>query len=346
MRKALRLLFVICLFACAGIGQTFTNIDTQTKGSRPSYWGTDSGTANAYVVATVAPAGPTLRTGSRYYFVVGHTNTGASTLTVDGFNHAVKKNISTALASGDWTVGQVVEVVFDGTNFQWISFGTLSALGSVSCSQLPALTGDITTSAGSCATTLATPIAIAKGGTGTTSTLTGLVRGSGSAFTAAELSGDVTTSGSNAATVVKVNGASVPASSTLLGSNSSNQLVAKERGISFTIGDSGATTALTVAATTTDYVTVPFACTITAYNLAVDAGTITVKFWKVATGSAIPTSSNSISTSGVSISSGTAIHSTTVTDFTTTTITANDIMAMNVTAVSTAKYVNGVLECK
>ena len=42
---------------------------------------------------------------------------------------------------------------------------------------------------------------IANGGTGTASTLTGLVRGSASAMSEAELSGDVTTSGSNAATI-------------------------------------------------------------------------------------------------------------------------------------------------
>lgn len=47
---------------------------------------------------------------------------------------------------------------------------------------------------------------IANGGTGTASTLTGLVRGSGSAMTAAELSGDATTSASNAVTVKKING--------------------------------------------------------------------------------------------------------------------------------------------
>lgn len=41
---------------------------------------------------------------------------------------------------------------------------------------------------------------VASGGTGTASTLTGLVRGSASAMTAAELSGDCTTSGSNAVT--------------------------------------------------------------------------------------------------------------------------------------------------
>jgi hypothetical protein len=119
----------------------------------------------------------------------------------------------------------------------------------------------------------------------------------------------------------------------------------KRRAISFTIGDPGNSSALTVAATTTSYVTVPFACTISAYNLMIDAGTITVKFWKVATGTAIPTSGNSINTSGVGISSGTAIHSTTISDFTTTTVSQNDMMAMNVTAVATAKFVNGVLQC-
>ncbi len=52
-------------------------------------------------------------------------------------------------------------------------------------------------------------VAVAQGGTGTGSTLTGLVRGSASAMTAAELSGDATTSGSNSVTVTKINGASL-----------------------------------------------------------------------------------------------------------------------------------------
>jgi hypothetical protein len=115
--------------------------------------------------------------------------------------------------------------------------------------------------------------------------------------------------------------------------------------ISFTIGQPGGT-AFTAGNTVTDYITMPIACTINAYNLAIDAGTITVKFWKVATGTAIPTSGNSISTSGVGISSGTAIHSTTLSDFTTTAIAANDIIAMNVSAASGSAYVNGVLACK
>jgi hypothetical protein len=50
-----------------------------------------------------------------------------------------------------------------------------------------------------------TPVAINKGGTGTASTLTGLVRGNASAMTAAELSGDASTGGSNAVTLATVN---------------------------------------------------------------------------------------------------------------------------------------------
>lgn len=50
---------------------------------------------------------------------------------------------------------------------------------------------------------------IANGGTGTAGTLTGLVRGSASAMTAAELSGDATTSGSNVVTVSRINGTSL-----------------------------------------------------------------------------------------------------------------------------------------
>jgi hypothetical protein len=117
------------------------------------------------------------------------------------------------------------------------------------------------------------------------------------------------------------------------------------RGIGFTLGDPTNSAALTTSYTS--YVTVPFACTISAYNLLVDATdtTLRVKFWKVATGTAIPTVSNSISTSGLGVPSGTAVHSTTTSDFTSLAVTANDIVAMNVSVANTAKMVNGVLQC-
>lgn len=53
---------------------------------------------------------------------------------------------------------------------------------------------------------------IGNGGTNTSSTLTGIVRG-GSSYTAAEFSGDCTTSGSNVVTCQKDNGTTVPVNS-------------------------------------------------------------------------------------------------------------------------------------
>lgn len=96
----------------------------------------------------------------------------------------------------------------------------------------------------------------------------------------------------------------------------------------------------------TKYLTVPFACTISAWNLTVDAGTATVKIWKTGTGTNIPAVANSISSNGLSISSGTAIHSTDVSDFTTTAVTANDMIGFNLFAVSSATYANIILECR
>lgn len=71
--------------------------------------------------------------------------------------------------------------------------------------------GDLTNAAASCSTDATNAsnissgtLAVARGGSGTGSTLTGIMRG-GNPFTAAELSGDATTSGSNVVTVTKIN---------------------------------------------------------------------------------------------------------------------------------------------
>jgi hypothetical protein len=94
------------------------------------------------------------------------------------------------------------------------------------------------------------------------------------------------------------------------------------------------------------YLTAPFACTIISWDLLVDTGTATFKLWKVATGTAIPTSANSINTNGVAISSGTALHSTALTDFTTTTISANDIIGVNLSAASGATLATLQVQCQ
>ncbi len=73
---------------------------------------------------------------------------------------------------------------------------------------------------------------------------------------------------------------------------------------------------------------------ISGWSIVMDTGTVTVQTWKVGAGTAAPNSGNSISTSGVQLSSNTAIESTNVTDFTTTTVTAGDIFAFNISALS------------
>ncbi len=74
--------------------------------------------------------------------------------------------------------------------------------------------------------------------------------------------------------------------------------------------------------------------TITGFIISADQGTCTLKVWKKATGTAIPTIADVINTSGVSLATGTHIDSTTVTDFTTTTVSVGDQFMAQVTAVS------------
>ena len=115
------------------------------------------------------------------------------------------------------------------------------------------------------------------------------------------------------------------------------------RALGWAFGDVVTGSALTTAAV--GYVTVPFACTITGWHIMADAGTVTVKVWRVNAGTALPTVSNSINTSGVALASGTKIDSTTVTDFTSTAIAANDTLGFSLFAVATAKQVTFQLDC-
>ena len=94
------------------------------------------------------------------------------------------------------------------------------------------------------------------------------------------------------------------------------------------------------------YIVAPKACTIAGWNIIVDAGTATVDVWKVATGTAIPTDTNTITASAVpAIASGTVLKSTTLTGWTTS-VAAYDIIGFNLDAVATAKFLNITLFCE
>lgn len=101
-----------------------------------------------------------------------------------------------------------------------------------------ATTGDSATAFFSAGT-----LEVNRGGTGTSSTLTGLIRGSVSAMTAAELSGDVVTSGSNA-TAIQANAVALTTDTT------GNYVASITNGAGITGGDGGSEgAALTLVAT-------------------------------------------------------------------------------------------------
>jgi hypothetical protein len=147
------------------------------------------------------------------------------------------------------------------------------------------------------------------------------------------LTGDVTASaGSNSTSIAS--GAVTPA-------KMSND--AKTLSIGFTADGGGS--ALSTGKIK-GFVVVPFGATITGWSITADAGTATVKCWKIATGTAKPTIADVINTSGVSLGSGTHVRSSTVSDFTTTTIAAGDILAFDLTAVATATELTFNLELR
>jgi hypothetical protein len=87
--------------------------------------GTASGAAGAYAVTNSPPypsAASAYRTGQIYTFLANHTNSGASTLNVDGKGaKAITKDGAAALSANDILIGQVVTVLYDGVNFQLIT---------------------------------------------------------------------------------------------------------------------------------------------------------------------------------------------------------------------------------
>ncbi len=62
-----------------------------------------------------------LTNGLSFTFKANHTNTGAASLTVNGFSAGIKKEVTTDLDPNDILVGQVVTVVYDGTHFQMVT---------------------------------------------------------------------------------------------------------------------------------------------------------------------------------------------------------------------------------
>lgn len=96
-----------------------TNITNQQTGSY--HYVVTTGSANAYVAAT--PALAAYAAGNFLRIKANFTNTGAATINVNslGAKSIKKDDGATALSANDIISGQIVELVYDGTNFQMIT---------------------------------------------------------------------------------------------------------------------------------------------------------------------------------------------------------------------------------
>ncbi len=81
-----------------------------------------TGSANAYVL-TPSPVLAAYTAGNYFSFKANFTNTGAATVNVSGLGAKTikKKDGATDLVSGDINSGQIVDIEYDGTNFQMVS---------------------------------------------------------------------------------------------------------------------------------------------------------------------------------------------------------------------------------
>lgn len=83
-----------------------------------SVYGADTGVADAYIL-TSSVGIAAYAAGQTFRFKATNTNTGASTINVDGQGvKSIVKNGSTALVAGDITADQIYTITYDGTNFQ------------------------------------------------------------------------------------------------------------------------------------------------------------------------------------------------------------------------------------
>jgi hypothetical protein len=88
----------------------------------------DTGEANAYIAA-LSPALDAYITGMPITFKAGNANTGASTIDINDLGaKTIKKNGNEDLTVGDILAGQIVTVVYDGTNFQIMAASRTLAL--------------------------------------------------------------------------------------------------------------------------------------------------------------------------------------------------------------------------
>lgn len=89
-------------------------------GSWKAFYAVDTGTTDSYVI-TLSPALTAYIEGMPITFKANTANTGVCTLNVNNLGEkTIKKNVNVDLVDNDILAGQIITVVYDGTNFQLI----------------------------------------------------------------------------------------------------------------------------------------------------------------------------------------------------------------------------------
>ena len=101
-----------------GTAKTDAATVNQLQSNAPAFQATDTGTANAYVIA-LSPAITAYAAGQAITFKAANASTTASTLNVNTLGtKALKKKNDQDIASGDIEAAQIITAVYDGTSFQ------------------------------------------------------------------------------------------------------------------------------------------------------------------------------------------------------------------------------------
>jgi len=137
-----------------GTAKTDAATVNQIQSNGPAYQASDTGTANAHVIA-LSPAITAYASGQKVTFKSGAASTTASTLNVNGLGvKAIKKLHDQDIASGDIESGSIVTVVYDGTNFQMTSQVAAAASTGAPAAATSAKTAAYTVIAGDAGSTI------------------------------------------------------------------------------------------------------------------------------------------------------------------------------------------------
>lgn len=183
-----------------------------------------------------------------------------------------------------------------------------------------------------------------SGGSGTVTTVSVVTANGVSGSVANATTSPAITLTLGAITPSSVNGVVISGSSTptitVIGSSSVQGVNVGSRDFGFAIGDGS--TALTTGQK--GYTRLPLSGNITGWSIIATGSspTCTIDIWKVASGTILPTGSNSIMGTKPALATGNAIASTTLTNWSTP-IAANDIVGYNLDAVSNATFIQFVV---